>query len=129
MVTASIDGRPLTYRVGPPRRHWATNSPPVPRPVGAALLPRLWPGVPAALRLPVLLYVLVLLFMAAQAGSRALELRTPAAYAAALGAVLFVISDTVLAWNRFRTPLSAAPVLVHATYFPAQWLIAVSVLS
>jgi len=26
MVTASIDGRPLTYRVGAPGRHWAINS-------------------------------------------------------------------------------------------------------
>lgn len=94
---------------------------------GAALLPRLWPGVPPVLRIAVLLYVVVLLLMAAQAGSRALELQTLPAAAAALGGLLFVVSDTVLAWNRFRAPVWAAPVLVHASYFPAQWLIAVSV--
>lgn len=95
---------------------------------GLAMLPMIWPGVPRALRIPVLCYMLVLLVMAAQAGSRALELRSLPAAGAAVGAILFVVSDTLLAWNRFRRPFAAAPVLVHATYFPAQWLIAMSVL-
>ena len=44
----------------------------------------------------------------------------------ALGAALFVLSDSLLAWNRFRNPFPAAQALIHATYFPAQWLIAIS---
>ncbi len=94
--------------------------------VGCAVLPALWTGIPRRLRPAVLAYVALLLVMAGQAASRAAHLRTGAALGAALGAGLFVLSDFLLAWNRFRTPLPAAQVLIHATYFPAQWLIALS---
>ena len=46
---------------------------------------------------------------------------------AALGAVLFVMSDTALAVNRFASPFWLAPLAVMGTYVPAQWLIALSV--
>lgn len=94
--------------------------------VAGAVLPALWPGIPGRLRPPVVVYVALLVGMAAQAASRAAHLRSGAALAAALGAGLFVASDALLAWNRFRRPLPAAQVLIHATYFPAQWLIAIS---
>lgn len=41
----------------------------------------------------------------------------------ALGAVLFVISDFILAWNRFIEPVPHRNLLVLATYFAAQWLL------
>lgn len=94
--------------------------------IGCFVLPALWPAVPRRLRGPVLFYVGLLLFMAGQAASRALHLHTAAASFASFGAALFVLSDSLLAWNRFRTPFRGAPALVHATYFPAQWLIAIS---
>jgi uncharacterized membrane protein YhhN len=93
---------------------------------GGAVLPALWSGIPRRLRPPVLAYVALLLVMAGQAASRAAHLHTPPALAACLGAALFVLSDSLLAWNRFRRPFPAAQALIHATYFPAQWLIAIS---
>lgn len=93
---------------------------------GGAVLPALWPGIPARLRPPVAAYVALLLVMAAQAASRAAHLHTAPALHASLGAVLFVLSDSLLAWNRFRRPFPGAQALIHATYFPAQWLIAIS---
>lgn len=47
--------------------------------------------------------------------------------AAALGAALFVASDALLAIDRFRTPIPAAPLWVLSTYWLAQWGIAQSV--
>ncbi len=46
---------------------------------------------------------------------------------ACAGAVLFVVSDSVLAVNRFRRPFAAAQAVVLGTHFSAQYLIALSV--
>ncbi|MEO6519950.1 MAG: lysoplasmalogenase family protein, partial [Pseudoxanthomonas sp.] len=46
---------------------------------------------------------------------------------AAIGALFFVISDTLLAWNRFGGGIHLAPLWVLGTYFVAQWYIARSV--
>ena len=94
--------------------------------VGGSVLPALWSGIPRRLRPPVVAYVALLLVMAGQATSRAVTLHSAPALHAGLGAALFVLSDSLLAWNRFRNPLPAAQALIHATYFPAQWLIAIS---
>lgn len=94
--------------------------------VGASVVPAFWAGVPAGLRPPVAVYVAVLLVMVSQGSGRSLHLNTAPALSAALGAALFVLSDFLLAWNRFRKPLPAGQALIHGTYFPAQWLIAIS---
>jgi uncharacterized membrane protein YhhN len=95
--------------------------------IGLVVLVVLWARLPAALRLPVVLYAGALLAMAAQAASRAVELRAVPATAAAIGAGLFVVSDTLLVINRFGCDLPASRLLVLGTYFTAQWLIARSV--
>lgn len=100
--------------------------------VGAANLVFLLPAVPAQLRLPVLAYVLVLVVMAGLAAARAWTLRHDAMLAraaclAAWGGVLFVASDSLLAWDRFGGGLPLAPLLVLATYYGALWCIARSV--
>ncbi len=46
--------------------------------------------------------------------------------AAAVGAVLFLLSDTLLAWNRFIAPVPAGPLPVHVTYHLAQILLVLS---
>jgi hypothetical protein len=46
---------------------------------------------------------------------------------AAVGAAFFVVSDTLLAWNRFGGGIPLASLWVLATYFIAQWYIARSV--
>lgn len=95
--------------------------------VACGVLAFLWPGLGAGLRMPVLVYVAALSAMAAQAMGRAGVLKTAAARAAAWGAGLFVLSDALLAVNRFRAPFAGAHAAVLVTYFAAQWLIARSV--
>ena len=100
--------------------------------LAAGVLAVLWPGVPAGLRGPVAAYVLGLAAMAAQTATVWLAARqrgvaaTDLALArrAALGGLLFLSSDTLLAFNRFHTPLPAAGLLILGTYWAAQWLIA-----
>ena len=41
----------------------------------------------------------------------------------ALGAILFVFSDFILAWNKFVEPVPYRDYLVLVTYFLAQWLL------
>lgn len=92
----------------------------------------LWPHVPGDMRLPVLAYVSVLVLMAVLAAGRAWALRADAVLAAparlaALGGALFVLSDSLLAWNRFHGPLPLALLWVLATYYASLWCIALSV--
>lgn len=90
-------------------------------------------GLPAALRLPVAAYVAAIALMAAQAWGRATTLAHrdaaagAAARVAAWGALAFVASDSLLAWNRFVQPIDVgsltAPFWVLSTYYLAQGLI------
>ncbi|MDZ7592652.1 MAG: lysoplasmalogenase [Rubrivivax sp.] len=91
--------------------------------VAGFILWRLWPGVPAALQIPVLAYVLCLAAMAAQA---AVLWRRGAERGAllALGGALFVASDALLATNKFAGPLPLASLWILGTYWSAQWCIA-----
>ena len=41
----------------------------------------------------------------------------------ALGALLFVVSDFILAWNKFVEPVPYRTILVIGTYLAAQWLL------
>ena len=82
-----------------------------------------WGGLPAGLRVPVALYVLVIACMAAQALGRAAVLGDRSSRLVALGASCFMLSDALLATNRFVTPLPLASLWVLATYYLAQWLI------
>ena len=84
----------------------------------------LYPNVPFRLRLPVLLYSLLLASMAAQAMGRALLLKTTRSHRAAAGAFFFVLSDSLLAFDRFHSVILLSPVLILVPYYIAQWLIA-----
>jgi uncharacterized membrane protein YhhN len=87
----------------------------------------LLPGVRGAgLRAAVVVYVAAIAAMGWQATARAHEVGDSGAQLAAVGAVLFLCSDSALAWNRFRRPFADAQALVLATYFAGQWLIALS---
>lgn len=96
--------------------------------LAAAILWQLWPGIPGALRVPVLAYVLCLAGMAAQAAAwwRASVGRPDESLArsAALGGVLFMASDSLLAFNKFAAPLPLSSLWILATYWGAQWCIA-----
>jgi uncharacterized membrane protein YhhN len=79
------------------------------------------------LKLPVLVYVVIILIMVWLAWERWSQTGQSGALLASVGAVSFVISDTILAINRFRGAFKPARVLNLTTYFAAQWLIAGSV--
>lgn len=92
--------------------------------LGAAMYAVLWVGgLPPALRAPVAAYVVVISLMAAQAIGRATVLHDKAAWGVALGAGFFMLSDTLLALNKFVVPLPLAPLWVLSTYYAAQILI------
>lgn len=94
--------------------------------LAGAILLLLWPGLPAALRIPVGAYAAALATMAAQAAVR-WQLRAPGGTLAACGGLLFLASDTCLAYGRFRGALPLASLLILGTYYAAQWCIARSV--
>jgi uncharacterized membrane protein YhhN len=79
------------------------------------------------LKLPVLIYILVILMMAWLAWERLSQTGQSGALLASIGAVLFIISDTVLAIGRFRRAFKLSRALNLTTYFAAQSLIAGSV--
>lgn len=94
--------------------------------IGAGMYAFLWQGgLPPALRTPVGVYVVVIACMAAQAIGRAAVLREadPSAVWVAVGACFFMLSDALLATNRFVSPLPLAQLWVLATYYAAQILI------
>jgi uncharacterized membrane protein YhhN len=94
---------------------------------GGAVLVAIWPGLKPALRAPVTLYVIVIVAMAGQAAGRWHALGSALALAAAIGAGFFVVSDSILALDRFRKHFHAARALTLTTYWIAQLLIAISV--
>jgi uncharacterized membrane protein YhhN len=113
-LVAFTRGRRLAARAGPFVAYAA---------VAGGVLALLWPDVPAALRLPVALYVLALASMAAQAAVHGLD-GAPRGRWLAVGGALFVLSDALLAINRFSSPLPMASLWILASYWLAQWCIA-----
>lgn len=94
---------------------------------GGMVVALVWPGLKPALRGPVVVYVIVIAAMAGQATGRWYVSGSMVALAAAVGAGLFVVSDAVLAIDRFRWPFRAARAVTLSTYWAAQLLIAISV--
>jgi len=91
---------------------------------GAAMYLYVWNGLAdPVLKAAVAAYVTVIALMAAQAIGRATVLRTVPATAVALGACIFMLSDSLIAINRFVTPLPLAGLWVLSTYYVAQILI------
>jgi uncharacterized membrane protein YhhN len=95
----------------------------------------LWDSIGAPLRLPVIVYVIVLTSMGGQAMVRARSFsmigdpRTRGARLAAIGALTFMLSDSLLAWNRFHAAIPGATLWVLSTYYLALWWFACSVRS
>lgn len=86
----------------------------------------LW-GHIGGVRIPVLFYLIVITTMGWQAAERWGAVQTTSALLAAVGALLFVLSDAWLALDRFRHAYPAARLMVLSSYFAAQWLIALSI--
>jgi uncharacterized membrane protein YhhN len=92
--------------------------------IGALWYAVLFRALPPGLRIPVVVYAMVLAAMAGQAMGRWLELRTSASKRAAIGAIFFMLSDLLFAFHRFRTPLLYSNIFILIPYYLGQWLIA-----
>jgi uncharacterized membrane protein YhhN len=93
---------------------------------GGVMLWLLFPHL-GRMKLPVLIYMLVILVMAWRALERWRETEQVWSALAFLGALSFTVSDSILALNRFRGRIDHSQLYILSTYFTAQWLIALSV--
>jgi uncharacterized membrane protein YhhN len=91
--------------------------------VGAAMYAWVWAGLnDPVLKVAVAAYVSVISLMVAQAIGRATVQRSAASCAVALGACIFMLSDSLIAINRFVQPLPLASLWVLTSYYVAQLL-------
>lgn len=97
--------------------------------VAIAIFELLSGGINAAMKFPVAIYAAALSLMTAQALARNLQQKTSGSMLAAIGAILFMISDTTLAYDRFVTGFTMAHAIILSTYYAAQYFIALSVKS
>lgn len=79
------------------------------------------------LKVPVLVYIVIILAMAWLAWGRLIQTGHMGALLASVGAFLFIISDAILAIDRFRLTFTLARASNLTTYFAAQLLIAGSI--
>ncbi|NKI26890.1 lysoplasmalogenase [Arenibacter sp. 6A1] len=80
------------------------------------------------LKIPVILYILGILTMAITAFARKKEASTRPYTLVFTGAVFFIISDSILAVNKFLTAVPWSHLLVMGTYAMAQYLIVMGLL-
>lgn len=80
------------------------------------------------MRLPVIIYTIVILTMLVAAISRYGKVNRFSFILVLAGAILFVISDSLIALNRFGFPFMFSGIAVMTTYITAQYLIVAGVL-
>ena len=91
---------------------------------GAVMYGVLWSSLgDPVLKVAVAAYVSVIALMAAQAIGRAVVLGDAAARWVAVGACVFMASDSLIAINKFLTPVPLSPLWILCTYYAAQMLI------
>lgn len=81
------------------------------------------------LKIPVMVYALVLTLMVLNALFRYGRTSTQSFLLIFLGAILFMVSDSVLAMNKFLQPFRGAGALIMITYCAAQFLIVKGILT
>lgn len=78
--------------------------------------------------IPVTIYMLVILTMAFSASRRKGEVSVISSSLVLIGAVLFIISDSLIAINKFYQAVPLADILIMSTYALAQYLIILGLL-
>ncbi|TKC10079.1 lysoplasmalogenase [Pedobacter polaris] len=78
-----------------------------------------------SMKIPVMIYAFVISLMAIMAVNRKGRVSTLSFNLIFIGAILFLISDSFLAYNKFVKPFEGAGVVIMATYMLAQYLITV----
>lgn len=92
--------------------------------LGSLMYLFLWSGLTTPLlKVACGVYMVVIALMTAQAIGRATVLRDKASAGVAVGACFFMLSDSLLATNRFMLPLPLASLWVLGTYYTAQILL------
>lgn len=81
------------------------------------------------MKIPVIIYAFVISAMLLMSIKAYFEWKKPANLWVLTGAVLFVVSDTVLAINKFYTPVPMGSLVIMSTYLGAQFFIVKSVLN
>lgn len=89
---------------------------------GTGLIVVLYPSL-GSLRIPVMLYALVLIVMVLNSVFRYGRTNNVSFILVFLGSILFMFSDSVLAINKFFKPVPAAGIWIMSTYILAQFLI------
>ena len=80
------------------------------------------------LKIPVLVYILMIAGMGITSFGRLDALQSFSALIGSMGASLFMISDGVLGWNKFKNPFNLAEGIILITYYSGQWMIFYSTL-
>jgi uncharacterized membrane protein YhhN len=80
-----------------------------------------------AMKWPVIAYALTICMMGRFALNRWLNIGDTATLLAFAGALFFIVSDSLLAYDRFKKPIPHKDIFILSTYFLAQWLIAMSI--
>jgi uncharacterized membrane protein YhhN len=95
---------------------------------GTGLITILYPSL-GGLQIPVMIYAVVLMIMVIAAMQRYGK-TTAASYGRVLsGAILFMISDSMLAINKFLHPFFMASAAIMITYIAAQYFIVQGILA
>jgi uncharacterized membrane protein YhhN len=79
----------------------------------------------ADMRLPVILFAVVILTMLAGAINRIEKVKKESYYLVLAGAILFVISDSAIAVNKFSHPFASSGIVIMSTYIFAQYFIVI----
>lgn len=79
------------------------------------------------LKIPVIVYAAVISTMLLFAFNGYLIWNTPAAFYIFLGATIFVVSDSILAFNKFHATIERSSFFIMLTYLVAQYLIVVGI--
>jgi uncharacterized membrane protein YhhN len=88
------------------------------------LLYWLWNDIPAGMRIPVAVYALVISTMAQCVVNLRGYLPEKIFWTLTGGALLFVLSDSLLALNKFGHPFEGGHVAIMLSYIGGQWLLA-----
>ena len=75
------------------------------------------------LRIPIMVYMMVISIMVILAGYRYGRVNKFSFKLIYIGAIFFVMSDSILAYNKFAEPISFSGVWIMGTYMLAQYLI------
>jgi uncharacterized membrane protein YhhN len=78
-----------------------------------------------SLQIPVIIYAFVISFMLVMAVNRKGRVKNQSYQFIFYGALLFFISDAILAYDKFVEPIKLAGVFIMATYTVAQFLITI----